>query len=111
MCSATLFAATGPDVETEHCSIVCEGDDVTLIPGHDAPCSVNGQLIAEATPLIQGAVILLGQSNMFRFNHPAQAKNLRKEYNVVSLLKKFSACLCLCSFASVLPPGRRLLFK
>ena len=31
---------------------------------------------------LTGAVILLGKTNMFRFNHPAQAAMLRKESKV-----------------------------
>ena len=74
-------------MEWNHCTIEYSDDEqVLLVPAGDAPCSVNGELVTRATPLVQGAVILLGQTNMFRFNHPAQAEKLRKEFKGVSSL-------------------------
>ena len=52
---------------------------MTLIPLNGAQCSVNGVQIMEATHLNQGAVILLGRTNMFRFNHPKEAAKLREK--------------------------------
>ena len=34
---------------------------------------------------ITGAVILLGKTNMFRFNHPGQVAQLKKDFKGVSL--------------------------
>jgi len=52
---------------------------VTLQPIAEE-CFINGNKIKKATKLSQGAVILLGKTNMFRFNHPAEAAKLRQKY-------------------------------
>jgi hypothetical protein len=78
------FCHIGADIDIDHCSFLFESGEVTIIPGKESPCSVNGNLITEPLKLSQGAVILLGQANMFRFNHPAQAAKLREEYKGVS---------------------------
>uniref|UniRef100_A0A8C3WJ59 Kinesin-like protein KIF16B n=1 Tax=Catagonus wagneri TaxID=51154 RepID=A0A8C3WJ59_9CETA len=69
----------GLDLESEHCIFENVGGTVTLIPLSGAQCSVNGVQITEATHLNQGAVILLGRTNMFRFNHPKEAAKLREK--------------------------------
>ncbi|KAM4771717.1 kinesin-like protein KIF16B [Rhinophrynus dorsalis] len=79
----------GLDLESEHCIFENLNGTVTLIPLNDAQCSVNGIRILESTPLNQGAVILLGRTNMFRFNHPKEAAKLR-EKRKSGLLSSFS---------------------
>ncbi|XP_073409905.1 kinesin-like protein KIF16B isoform X3 [Dendrobates tinctorius] len=79
----------GLDLESEHCIFENLNGRVTLIPLNAAQCSVNGIQILEATPLNQGAVILLGRTNMFRFNHPKEAAKLR-EKRKSGLLSSFS---------------------
>ncbi|KAM9590367.1 kinesin-like protein KIF16B isoform 2-T2 [Trichechus inunguis] len=69
----------GLDLESEHCIFENIGGTVTLIPLSGSQCSVNGVQIMEATHLNQGAVILLGRTNMFRFNHPKEAAKLREK--------------------------------
>uniref|UniRef100_A0A8C0GUG5 Kinesin-like protein KIF16B n=1 Tax=Chelonoidis abingdonii TaxID=106734 RepID=A0A8C0GUG5_CHEAB len=69
----------GLDLESEHCVFENLSGTVNLIPLHGAQCSVNGIQITEATQLNQGAVILLGRTNMFRFNHPKEAAKLREK--------------------------------
>ncbi|XP_066868464.1 kinesin-like protein KIF16B isoform X5 [Kogia breviceps] len=69
----------GLDLESEHCIFENVGGTVTLIPLSGSQCSVNGVQIMEATHLNQGAVILLGRTNMFRFNHPKEAARLREK--------------------------------
>uniref|UniRef100_A0A672JVP9 Kinesin-like protein KIF16B n=1 Tax=Sinocyclocheilus grahami TaxID=75366 RepID=A0A672JVP9_SINGR len=69
----------GLGLESEHCLIENQNGAVTLIPLNDAQCSVNGVQITEPCPLNQGAVILLGRTNMFRFNHPKEAAKLREK--------------------------------
>ncbi|KTG38777.1 hypothetical protein cypCar_00003531 [Cyprinus carpio] len=69
----------GLGLESEHCLIENQNGTVTLIPLNDAQCSVNGVQITEPCPLNQGAVILLGRTNMFRFNHPKEAAKLREK--------------------------------
>ncbi|XP_014645553.1 PREDICTED: kinesin-like protein KIF16B isoform X1 [Ceratotherium simum simum] len=79
----------GLDLESEHCIFENVGGTVTLIPLSGSQCSVNGVQITEATHLNQGAVILLGRTNMFRFNHPKEAAKLR-EKRKSGLLSSFS---------------------
>ncbi|XP_061535285.1 kinesin-like protein KIF16B isoform X2 [Phycodurus eques] len=69
----------GAEVESEHCVFENGGGTVTLVPLGAAPCSVNGTNVAGPVRLNQGAVILLGRSNMFRFNHPKEAAKLREK--------------------------------
>ncbi|NXW84322.1 KI16B protein, partial [Alopecoenas beccarii] len=79
----------GLDLESEHCIFENLNGTVNLIPLNGAQCSVNGIQITEATQLNQGAVILLGRTNMFRFNHPKEAAKLR-EKRKIGLLSSFS---------------------
>ncbi|XP_063172512.1 kinesin-like protein KIF16B isoform X3 [Candoia aspera] len=79
----------GLDLESKHCIFEHFNGTVHLIPLDGAQCSVNGIQITEATQLNQGAVILLGRTNMFRFNHPKEAAKLR-EKRKSGLLSSFS---------------------
>uniref|UniRef100_A0A4W4GFP1 Kinesin-like protein KIF16B n=1 Tax=Electrophorus electricus TaxID=8005 RepID=A0A4W4GFP1_ELEEL len=67
----------GLGLESEHCLFESQNGTVTLIPLGKAQCSVNGVQVMEPCQLNQGAVILLGRTNMFRFNHPKEAAKLR----------------------------------
>ncbi|XP_023931698.1 kinesin-like protein KIF16B [Lingula anatina] len=78
------IALSGLEVEKEHCYIDNVDGIVTLSPIADAICTVNGVSIEEPTKLYQGAVILLGKTNMFRFNHPKEAARLRQERKLLS---------------------------
>uniref|UniRef100_A0A3P9NAX3 Kinesin-like protein KIF16B n=1 Tax=Poecilia reticulata TaxID=8081 RepID=A0A3P9NAX3_POERE len=79
----------GLDLESEHCVFENQNGTVTLVPLGGAQCSVNGVLVAAPVQLNQGAVILLGRTNMFRFNHPKEAAKLR-EKRKSGLLSSFS---------------------
>uniref|UniRef100_H3CAM4 Kinesin-like protein KIF16B n=1 Tax=Tetraodon nigroviridis TaxID=99883 RepID=H3CAM4_TETNG len=79
----------GLDLESEHCMFENQGGTVTMVPFSSAQCSVNGVLASEPCQLNQGAVILLGRTNMFRFNHPKEAAKLR-EKRKSGLLSTFS---------------------
>ncbi|XP_075904887.1 kinesin-like protein KIF16B isoform X7 [Nelusetta ayraudi] len=79
----------GLDLESEHCMFENDEGKVTLVPLGGAQCSVNGVQISESSQLNQGAVILLGRTNMFRFNHPKEAAKLR-EKRKSGLLSSFS---------------------
>lgn len=102
----------GLDLESEHCMFENESGTVTLVPLGGAQCSVNGVQVTEPSQLNQGetprvfrsllpvrtwftlssalcgprcgpgAVILLGRTNMFRFNHPKEAAKLREKRKV-----------------------------
>lgn len=69
----------GLDLESEHCIFENQNSTVTLVPLNQAQCSVNGMQVTEPCQLNQGAVILLGRTNMFRFNHPKEAAKLREK--------------------------------
>ncbi|XP_025105880.1 kinesin-like protein KIF16B [Pomacea canaliculata] len=79
---------TGPNVEPQHCVIEYRHGSVTLHPIEDSLCEINGAVINEPVNLTQGAVILLGKTNMFRFNHPAEAQKLKQ-------MRKSTSSLCL----------------
>ncbi|XP_070774905.1 kinesin-like protein KIF16B isoform X1 [Enoplosus armatus] len=79
----------GLDLESEHCMFESQNGTVTLVPLGGAQCSVNGVQVTEPSQLNQGAVILLGRTNMFRFNHPKEAAKLR-EKRKSGLLSTFS---------------------
>ncbi|KAF7659024.1 hypothetical protein LDENG_00003590, partial [Lucifuga dentata] len=79
----------GLDLESEHCMFENQNGTVTLVPLGGAQCSVNGLQVTEPSQLNQGAVILLGRTNMFRFNHPTEAAKLR-EKRKSGLLSSFS---------------------
>ncbi|XP_063333127.1 kinesin-like protein KIF16B isoform X3 [Pelmatolapia mariae] len=79
----------GLDLESEHCMFENQNGTVTLVPLAGAQCSVNGVQVTEPSQLNQGAVILLGRTNMFRFNHPKEAAKLR-EKRKSGLLPTFS---------------------
>ncbi|RVE76749.1 hypothetical protein OJAV_G00012140 [Oryzias javanicus] len=69
----------GLDLESEHCVFENHSGTVVLVPLGGAQCSVNGVQVTEPVQLNQGAVILLGRTNMFRFNHPKEAAKLREK--------------------------------
>ncbi|XP_060945283.1 kinesin-like protein KIF16B [Limanda limanda] len=79
----------GLDLESEHCVFENQSGLVTLVPLGGAQCSVNGLQVTEPSQLNQGAVLLLGRTNMFRFNHPKEAAKLR-EKRKSGLLSTFS---------------------
>ncbi|XP_078726132.1 pleckstrin homology-like domain family B member 1 isoform X4 [Lampetra fluviatilis] len=74
---AVDVALHGRGVAADHCHIEnSAGSTFTLHPQGNA-CSVDGQDISKPTVLSQGCMLCLGESNFFRFNHPAQANRLR----------------------------------
>ncbi|XP_068717325.1 kinesin-like protein KIF16B [Montipora capricornis] len=69
---------SGPDTEQSHCIFEHNKGSVTLNPLKSL-CAVNGNNITKPTRLFQGDVIVLGTSNVFRFNHPGEAAELREK--------------------------------
>ncbi|XP_078351266.1 uncharacterized protein LOC144636002 isoform X2 [Oculina patagonica] len=69
---------SGPDTEQKHCVFEHNKGHVILNPLESA-CAVNGNAIDKPTRLFQGDVILLGTTNVFRFNHPREAAELREK--------------------------------
>ncbi|MGH0151655.1 UNVERIFIED_CONTAM: hypothetical protein FKN15_028871 [Acipenser sinensis] len=81
-----LALLQGPGVERVCCEIVNERGVVTLRPGQGGLSNVNGREITEPCRLAQGAVIVLGRTHTFRFNHPAEAAVLRQRRRDTPLL-------------------------
>ncbi|GAB6021726.1 Kinesin-like protein kif16b [Chamberlinius hualienensis] len=75
----TDIVLNGVGIENEHCIIELKSGVATLIPIQPANCYVDGVLIDQPSKLSQGCVILLGHTNMFRYNDPAEAAKLRRE--------------------------------
>lgn len=69
---------SGPDSEENHCVFEHSKGHVILNP-LDSKCTVNEHAISKPTRLFQGDVILLGTTNVFRFNHPREAAELREK--------------------------------
>ena len=74
------IALRGPCIEPNHCVINLKNGVATLMPSVEgALCMVNASSVAEPTRLSQGCVIVLGKTNMFRYNDPTEAANLRQQ--------------------------------
>ncbi|XP_040602050.1 stAR-related lipid transfer protein 9 isoform X3 [Mesocricetus auratus] len=67
----------GQWIERDHCTITSTCGVVILRPTQGARCAVNGREVTASCRLTQGAVIILGKAQKFRFNHPAEAALLR----------------------------------
>uniref|UniRef100_A0A8D0Z4U7 StAR-related lipid transfer protein 9 n=1 Tax=Sus scrofa TaxID=9823 RepID=A0A8D0Z4U7_PIG len=72
----------GQWIERDHCTITSACGVVILRPARGARCSVNGREVTASCRLTQGAVIILGKAQKFRFNHPAEAAILRQQRQV-----------------------------
>ncbi|KFO11272.1 StAR-related lipid transfer protein 9, partial [Balearica regulorum gibbericeps] len=69
-------------IERDHCIIDNNSGIVTLRPVQGAHCTVNGYEITGSCRLSQGALVVLGKSHKFRFNHPAEAAVLRQRRSI-----------------------------
>ena len=71
----------GPNIlSPSHCVITLdaeEGGMATLKPVEGALCIVDAITITSPTRLSQGCVIVLGRTNMFRYNDPREAAKMR----------------------------------
>ncbi|GBP32381.1 Kinesin-like protein Klp98A [Eumeta japonica] len=70
---------TGAGVLPEHCRITLQDGVATIHPNPNAQCWLNTVLIDKPAKLSQGCILLLGRTNMFRYNDPAEAAKLRQE--------------------------------
>uniref|UniRef100_A0A1A9WYT0 Kinesin motor domain-containing protein n=1 Tax=Glossina brevipalpis TaxID=37001 RepID=A0A1A9WYT0_9MUSC len=73
------IALNGDGILQQHCSIVLRDGICTLYPRPMAQCWLNAHLIEEPVTISQGDIILLGRTNIFRFNNPAEAAKMRRE--------------------------------
>ncbi|XP_009692969.1 PREDICTED: stAR-related lipid transfer protein 9 [Cariama cristata] len=69
-------------IERDHCMIDNSCGIVTLRPVQGAHCTVNGCEVTGPCRLSQGALVVLGKSHKFRFNHPAEAAILRQRRSI-----------------------------
>ncbi|KFQ17098.1 StAR-related lipid transfer protein 9, partial [Merops nubicus] len=72
----------GQWIERDHCRIDNDCGVVTLRPARGARCTVNGCEVTGSCRLSQGALVVLGKSHKFRFNHPAEAAILRQRRSI-----------------------------
>lgn len=61
-----------------HCTIELKDGKAIINPRNGAQCWLNANLIDEPTPISQGDILLLGRTNMFRYNNPSEVAKLRK---------------------------------
>lgn len=97
LCQDIVLCGSG--IQSNHCSIRLENGLATIYPNTNAQCWLNANLIDEPARIsqgkdfinpfwvllfnsfasLQGDILLLGRTNMFRYNNPAEAAKLRKE--------------------------------
>ncbi|XP_037249495.1 stAR-related lipid transfer protein 9 [Falco rusticolus] len=78
-------------IERDHCIIDNNCGIVTLRPVQGAHCTVNGCEVTGSCRLSQGALVVLGKSHKFRFNHPAEAAILRQR-RLVNETRRILSC-------------------
>lgn len=64
-----------------HCSIEINNGAAVIHPREGAECWLNANQITKPTRISQGDILLLGRTNMFRFNNPLEAASLRRDGN------------------------------
>lgn len=69
---------SGAGVLPLHCRVVLQQGVATLHPAQGSQCWLNTVLIDKPAKLSQGCILLLGRTNMFRYNDPAEAAKLRQ---------------------------------
>ncbi|KAG6442002.1 hypothetical protein O3G_MSEX002088 [Manduca sexta] len=70
---------SGAGVLPLHCKVTLHAGVATVHPCQGAQCWLNTVLIDKPAKLSQGCILLLGRTNMFRYNDPAEAAKLRQE--------------------------------
>ncbi|XP_060602452.1 kinesin-like protein KIF14 [Ruditapes philippinarum] len=68
----------GALIADNHCIINNIDTAVTITPIGDAPTYVNGNLISEPATLHHGDRVILGGDHYFRFNHPIEVQQYKK---------------------------------
>ncbi|XP_050664583.1 kinesin-like protein Klp98A [Leptidea sinapis] len=70
---------SGAGVLPLHCTVSLHEGVATIRPASGAQCWLNTVLLDKPAKLSQGCILLLGRTNMFRYNDPAEAAKLRAE--------------------------------
>lgn len=88
----------GMGILAEHCHILLEKGFATIHPNESSQCWLNANLIDQPTPISQGDILLLGRTNMFRYNNPSDAgkpkRNRRLDISRLSLIAASRENLC-----------------
>lgn len=71
----SVIPLSGDDILQEHCVIRLEAGEAIIEPLDNALCVLNGTPVVRPTPIYQGDFLLLGNTNMFRYNNPAEASS------------------------------------
>lgn len=69
----------GSHILKEHCTFENNGGVVTLVPHSEALVYVNGRQLVEPEVLQTGSRVILGKNHVFRFTHPEQAREQKRE--------------------------------
>ena len=94
----------GARILKEHCTFENVDRVVTIIPADGAAVMVNGQRLDKSTRLRSGDRIILGDFQIFRFNHPQEAKEDRQ---IGSSLLRHSLTINQAGSPSVRPTHER----
>ncbi|XP_046628300.1 pleckstrin homology-like domain family B member 1 [Neodiprion virginianus] len=70
------ISVSGTGIEPIHCAIENENNVVTLYP-ISGKTAIDGVLVNSPVRLAQGCMLSFGRSSYMRFNHPAEAKQLK----------------------------------
>lgn len=70
---------SGLEILPEHCTIILQNGNAVIYPNQQAKCWLNGNCLEESSRICQGDILVLGRTNMFRYNNPAEAAQLRKD--------------------------------
>ena len=73
----------GTKVHPNHCAFENVDGLVTLVPQDGAAIMVNGLRIEKPKRLRSGDRVILGDFHIFRFNHPQEARDERKEQSLL----------------------------
>ncbi|XP_041970011.1 kinesin-like protein Klp98A isoform X2 [Aricia agestis] len=69
----------GAGVLALHSRVTLRDGEATICPAPGAQCWLNTVPLDRPAKLSQGCILLLGRTNMFRYNDPAEAAKLRQE--------------------------------
>lgn len=69
---------SGSGICPEHCRIVLERGTAMIHPNEGSQCWLNANLIETPMAISQGDILLLGRTNMFRYNNPIEVAQYRK---------------------------------
>eukprot|EP00039_Didymoeca_costata_P019583 m.338114 g.338114 ORF g.338114 m.338114 type:complete len:1030 (-) comp18317_c0_seq1:150-3239(-) len=70
---------TGEGAREKHCEIEFTKEDGVILIPKEGTCLLNAKAVLTRTSLVQGSTLIAGNDNIFRFNHPIQARMLREK--------------------------------